>query len=150
MQQLLDVIRHRGRIASFARIARIALIPVCALASMAATSRPGASAGAKTASKPRWQIISDANDVRRVAYDARRIYAATGGGVVAWDRGTGKLVRKWTTLDGLLGTSARAIAVCPLPEPKLVGGHPGRIERLRPRPADVGIDHAIQQRADGG
>ncbi len=80
------------------------------------------SAPAAPASASRWQIFSNGNEVNGVAVHAGHLYAATGGGVVAWDLATGKVLKKWTARDGLLGNRAYALAVCPLPEPKLVVG----------------------------
>src|SRR6266571_6199563 len=112
-----------------AGLAGLIVLDLLVLAAPAGT-RAGTAAGptrkspaaAKPTTAPGWQYFSDANAVHGLAVHAGRLYAATGGGVVAWDLATGKVLKKWTALDGLLGNRADAIAVCPLPEPKLVVG----------------------------
>jgi len=99
---------------------RALLAAALALAAVPAAAAP---ARAPAAAAPRAiTVISNANEVDGLAVLGGRLYAATRGGVVAWDIATGALVRKWTSVDGLLGNRAYAIAACELPAPTLVVG----------------------------
>lgn len=70
----------------------------------------------------RWSVYSNANFVRGVAVYENRLYAATEGGVVAFDLTTGEVVHKWTTLDGLTHNLATSVVVCSVPEPRVIVG----------------------------
>lgn len=63
---------------------------------------------------PTVSIFSDGNFVNGVAPMRSTLWAATGGGVVAWNKSTGSYV-KFTTLDGLATNRTVATTVCPLP-----------------------------------
>ncbi|MCC6458361.1 MAG: hypothetical protein IT328_25640 [Caldilineaceae bacterium] len=63
---------------------------------------------------PTVEIFSNANFVNGVASLRSTLWAATGGGVVAWNKTTGSYV-KFTTLDGLSANRTIAAVVCPLP-----------------------------------
>jgi ligand-binding sensor domain-containing protein len=63
---------------------------------------------------PTVHIYSNANFVNSVASLRSTLWAATGGGVVAWNKTTGSYV-KFTTLDGLAANQTLAAVVCPLP-----------------------------------
>jgi ligand-binding sensor domain-containing protein len=76
-------------------------------ASPGATSSPGAQT-------PTVQIYSNGNFVNKVAVMRSTIWAATSGGVVAWNKSSGGYV-KFTVADGLAANRTVAAAVCPLP-----------------------------------
>ncbi len=97
-----------------------AVLAVLALPAPRSTS--SAAPTRRAAPAPRAEMFSNANDVEAIALHGGRLYAATGGGVVAWDLQTGRVARKWTAMDGLLGNHAYAIAVCALPAPRIVTG----------------------------
>lgn len=63
---------------------------------------------------PTVRIYSNGNFVHAVAVTRSTIWAATGGGVVAWNKTSGGYV-KFTTLDGLATNRMVAATVCPLP-----------------------------------
>jgi ligand-binding sensor domain-containing protein len=63
---------------------------------------------------PTVHIYSNANFVNSVASLRSTLWAATGGGVVAWNKTIGSYV-KFTTLDGLAANQTLAAVVCPLP-----------------------------------
>jgi ligand-binding sensor domain-containing protein len=67
-------------------------------------------------------VYANINFVRGVATLDGRAYAATEGGVVAWDVATAKVVQRWTTADGLTHNLATSMAVCPMPETRVVVG----------------------------
>jgi ligand-binding sensor domain-containing protein len=71
--------------------------------------------------EPGWHVYSNGNYVREIALDEGTLWAATGGGVVAWDVASGEAV-KYTVLDGLPTNDVEAIVVCPLPEPAVFAG----------------------------
>jgi ligand-binding sensor domain-containing protein len=68
-----------------------------------------------------WYIYSNGNHVREIALHDGTLWAATGGGVVAWNVASGEAV-KYTTLDGLPNNDVEAIVVCPIPEPRIIAG----------------------------
>lgn len=63
---------------------------------------------------PTVAIFSNGNFVNGVASLRSTLWAATGGGVVAWNKETGSYV-KFTTIDGLNANQTVATVVCPLP-----------------------------------
>lgn len=63
---------------------------------------------------PTVRVYSNGNFVNALAVTRTTIWAATGGGVVAWNKTSGGYV-KFTTLDGLATHRMVAAAVCPLP-----------------------------------
>jgi ligand-binding sensor domain-containing protein len=65
-------------------------------------------------SGPIVNIYSNSNFVNGVASLRSTLWAATGGGVVAWNKETESYV-KFTTVDGLLANATVSAAVCPLP-----------------------------------
>ncbi|NJN55409.1 MAG: hypothetical protein HC804_12025 [Anaerolineae bacterium] len=67
-------------------------------------------------------IFSNGNEVFDVAVHDGLIYAATGGGLVAWEYASGEPVGKWTTLEGLGHNVAKAAVVCSLPQERIVIG----------------------------
>lgn len=67
-------------------------------------------------------MFSNGNEVFDIALHGDLLYAATGGGLVAWDYAAGEPVAKWTTLDGLGHNVAQAVTVCPLPQERIVVG----------------------------
>jgi ligand-binding sensor domain-containing protein len=71
--------------------------------------------------EPGWYIYSNGNYVREIALAGGTLWAATGGGVVAWDLASGESF-KYTVLDGLPTNDVEAIAVCPMPEPVVFAG----------------------------
>jgi ligand-binding sensor domain-containing protein len=64
---------------------------------------------------------TNGNQVREIALHDGVLWAATGGGVVAWDLSSGAAT-KYTTLDGLPTNNLEAVAVCPIPEPRIIFG----------------------------
>lgn len=89
----------------------------------AATEEPAEPAETAPVSglEPGKYIYSNSNYVRGVTVYDGKIWAATLGGVVAWDAATGEHT-KYTTLDGLSYNGVFAITVCPMPEPTLIVG----------------------------
>ncbi len=65
-------------------------------------------------SGPTINIYSNGNFVNGVASLRSTLWAATSGGVVAWNKTTGSYV-KFTTADGLAANRTLAAVVCPLP-----------------------------------
>jgi ligand-binding sensor domain-containing protein len=78
-----------------------------------------------------WTLYTNANYVRGLAWHDGRLWAATAGGVAAWDPDSGTAA-KYTTADGLLHDDVQAIISCPLPEPRLVVGTPLGLSMLNP------------------
>jgi ligand-binding sensor domain-containing protein len=64
--------------------------------------------------EPAVRVYSNGNFVNGVAVMRSTIWAATGGGVVAWNKSSGGYV-KFTTADGLSTNRTVAAAVCPYP-----------------------------------
>jgi len=69
--------------------------------------------------EPGWRIFSNANFVNGIAVYDGVLWAATEGGVVAWDLASDQAV-KYTPLDGLGHLSTYDVVVCPMPEPTVV------------------------------
>jgi ligand-binding sensor domain-containing protein len=67
-------------------------------------------------------VYSNINFVRGVATLDGRTYAATEGGVVAWDAATAKVAQRWTTANGLSHNLTTSVVVCPVPEIRVVVG----------------------------
>ena len=63
---------------------------------------------------PTVEVFSNGNFVNGVASLRSTLWAATGGGVVAWNKDTGSYV-KFTTVDGLGANHTLSTVVCPLP-----------------------------------
>ncbi|MCP4539755.1 MAG: hypothetical protein GY832_21665 [Chloroflexi bacterium] len=70
---------------------------------------------------PGWYVYSNANVVRDLVVYEGIAYAATLGGVVAWDLESGDYT-KYTPLDGLKHISTFSIVVCDMPETRIVVG----------------------------
>ncbi len=68
-----------------------------------------------------WSLYSNGNQVYDLVVLGTTIWAATGGGVIAWDR-TNNVADKVTTLDGLLANRTTTVVNCPLPGLGLVFG----------------------------
>lgn len=49
------------------------------------------------------------------------LWAATGGGVIAWDLASGDAYG-YTVLDGLPANDVHTVVVCPIPEPSIIVG----------------------------
>jgi ligand-binding sensor domain-containing protein len=81
---------------------------------------------------PGWTMYSNANYVQDVAVYDGVLWAATEGGLTAWDPASGELIGKWTTQDGLVHNEAYAVTVCPLPEPHVVVGTRGGLSLYDP------------------
>lgn len=77
-------------------------------------------------------MYSNGNIVYDVAFYDDVLWAATDGGLVAWDAKTGDLLRKWTTLDGLPHNVINTIVVCPLGGDKLALGTKGGLSLYDP------------------
>lgn len=69
--------------------------------------------------EPGWRIFSNANFVNGVAVHDGVLWAATEGGVVAWDLETDQAV-KYTPLDGMGHLSTYDVVICPMPNPTVV------------------------------
>lgn len=70
---------------------------------------------------PGWHIYSNANYVNGMALHENTLWAATLGGVVAWDLTTDQAT-KYTTLDGMGYLGAYDVVVCSIPDPRVVVG----------------------------
>lgn len=68
-----------------------------------------------------WYEFTNGNYVREIALYDGFIYAATGGGAVAWNSATGEAA-KYTVLDGFPTNDIQAIAACPIPEMRIIYG----------------------------
>ncbi|MCC6166406.1 MAG: hypothetical protein IT329_04185 [Caldilineaceae bacterium] len=80
----------------------------------AATPAPPLAPTQASAGAPAVQVYSNGNFVNDVAVMRSTVWAATGGGVVAWNKSSGGYV-KFTVVDGLSANRTVAAAVCPLP-----------------------------------
>ena len=69
--------------------------------------------------EPGWRVFSNANFVNGLAVHDGILWAATEGGVVAWDLANDQAV-KYTPLDGLGHLSAYDVVVCSMPDPRVV------------------------------
>ncbi len=88
-----------------------------------ATRTPTAApTAAPTPAAARLEIYANVNFVRGVVALEGRVYAATEGGVVVWDSATAKVVRRWTTSDGLTHNLATSLVICSMPETRVVVG----------------------------
>ena len=86
-------------------------------ATTAATPTPEVTPSAPTfdpVNGPAVSVYSNGNFVNGVASLRSTLWAATSGGVVAWNKSTGSYV-KFTTVDGLASNQTFATVVCPLP-----------------------------------
>lgn len=83
-----------------------------------------------------WTVFSNPNHVNDLALQGDTLWAATGGGVVAWDlageAATPAPPAKYTVLDGLAANAVQAITVCPLPEPRVIAGGEGGLDVFDP------------------
>jgi ligand-binding sensor domain-containing protein len=68
-----------------------------------------------------WSVYSNGNQVTDLTVINNTIWAATGGGIVAWNRSNNAGV-KYTTLDGLVANRTTAVVYCPLPGFGLIFG----------------------------
>jgi ligand-binding sensor domain-containing protein len=66
-------------------------------------------------------VYTNRNHVNGIALDGDVLWAATGGGVVAWDLTNGD-VASYTVLDGLPTNHVADIVVCPVPDPRVIAG----------------------------
>ena len=81
----------------------------------AATSTPTPRPAIPTPDRtPTVRVYSNGNFVNAVTIMRSTVWAATGGGVVAWNKNSGGFV-KFTTQDGLAANYTLTTAVCPLP-----------------------------------
>ena len=85
--------------------------PTAADTAATPTPRPAIPTPART---PTVRVYSNGNFVNAVAIMRSTVWAATGGGVVAWNKGSGGFV-KFTTQDGLAANHTVTAAVWPLP-----------------------------------
>jgi len=69
--------------------------------------------------EPGWHIFSNANYVNGIDFYEGTLWAATEGGVVAWDVKSNQFI-KYTPLDGVGYLSTYDVVVCPMPEPTVV------------------------------
>lgn len=70
-----------------------------------------------------WTIFNNPDYVHGIAVHGDQVWAATGGGVVAWDLKTGRPTL-YTTRDGLAEIHASDIAVCAAPQERVIISHP--------------------------
>jgi ligand-binding sensor domain-containing protein len=120
------------------------LVPTAVAAPAVSATRPPAPSPTVIPSAPtqtavpvalagRWEAYSNANYVRGVVVLDGRLYAATEGGVAAWELSSGKVVGKWTTLDGLTHNLGSSVVACPVPEMRVVVGTAGGINIYDPK-----------------
>jgi ligand-binding sensor domain-containing protein len=69
-----------------------------------------------------WSLYSNPDFVQGVAVHGRQLWAATMGGVVAWDLDSGKPTL-YTTRDGLVEIQSNDVVYCPLPEERILVAH---------------------------
>ncbi len=72
--------------------------------------------------EPGMTMFTNGNEVMAIAVHGGQVYAATGGGLVAWDYASGEPVGQWTTLEGLGHNVAQAVTICDVPEERIVIG----------------------------
>lgn len=88
----------------------------------ASTSAPAATPAVGALNLPAGiYTYSNANTVRGLAFYKGKVYAATLGGVVAWDLASGK-PQKFIPKDGLKHISTYDVKVCAMPDDRLVVG----------------------------
>jgi ligand-binding sensor domain-containing protein len=71
--------------------------------------------------EPGWHMYSNGNYVREIALHDGFLWAATGGGVIAWDLASNETFG-YTTLDGLPTNDIKTTVACPIPEPRIMAG----------------------------
>lgn len=76
-------------------------------------------------------IYTNANVINDMAQYNNLIFAGGPGGLVSWDIGSG-ISNKFTTLDGLRHISINALAVCSMPDPRIVIAHDLGVDLLDP------------------
>ncbi len=69
-----------------------------------------------------WTIYNNPDFVRGVAVHQRQVWAATLGGVVAWDLDAGTH-RLYTTRDGLVEIQGNDVVYCPVPDERILVAH---------------------------
>lgn len=84
-------------------------------------TKPLPTSVAQTTGRSHWQTYANANKVNALAVYNGKIWAATQGGIVAWNIANDSLV-KFTTLDGLAANNATSVVACPLPGLGIVFG----------------------------
>jgi len=90
----------------------------------AATPEPAAELG--------WRMYTNGNYVHQIALDDDGIlWAATGGGVIAWDLASGD-AQGYTVLDGLPANDVHTIIACPIPDPRVIAGADGGLALYDP------------------
>lgn len=77
-------------------------------------------------------VYSNANFVRELTMANNTLWAATEGGILAWNRRSGGRV-KFTSADGLAGNHFDAVATCPLPGLGITFGGPQGLQIFDPR-----------------
>ena len=88
--------------------------PAPPTAAITPTARPRPRSG--------WTVYSNPDFIRGIAVYERQLWAATLGGVVAWDLDTGRRVL-YTTGDGLVEIQGNDAVYCPMPEDRIVIAH---------------------------
>ena len=83
-------------------------------------------------------MYSNGNYVREIAVYDGILWAATGGGIVAWELASGESA-KLTTLDGLPTNDIQAVVACPVPEPRIIFGSDAGLTLFDPE--DVTLEH---------
>ena len=76
-------------------------------------------------------IYTNANVINDITQYNNLIFAGGPGGLVSWDIGSG-ISYKFTTLDGLRHISINAMAVCNMPDPRIVIAHDLGVDLLDP------------------
>ena len=64
-------------------------------------------------STPQWEVLSNGNYVNAVIGEGQTVWAASDGGVVAWNLQSGQ-ASKFTNIDGLSSNAITAAAYCPI------------------------------------
>lgn len=83
-------------------------------------------------SHPNWRLYSNGNAVNAVVPQNSMIWAATDGGVSAWNRSNNEYA-KFTTLDGLTANRTTTLVYCPLPGFGLVFGSNQGLQIFEPQ-----------------
>ncbi len=81
---------------------------------------------------PNWRLYSNGNAVNGVVPLSSMIWAATEGGVSAWNRSNNEYA-KFTTLDGLTANRTTTVVDCPLPGFGLVFGSNQGLQIFEPQ-----------------
>lgn len=76
-----------------------------------------------------WSVLSNGNQIHDLTISETTIWAATSGGVVAWNRGNNSAT-KFTTFDGLQTNRTTTVVNCPFPGLGLIFGTSEGLQRF--------------------